>query len=154
MLSVVSIGLRASGLGNGSAQTMLYLVVAAAKLLLLHQEKFGLADYGSADAPSVPYPPKRHVDHADHAARVVLKPHSTQIACEAALDQARAKATARVGRWIRGPSRSLQTSLRRLSDWLCHVRSTRPATFERAPFREETFWPCAKPTRRREKLRE
>jgi len=40
MLSVVSIGLRASGLANGSAQTMLYLVVAAAKLLLLHQEKF------------------------------------------------------------------------------------------------------------------
>ena len=43
MLSVVSIGLRASGLANGSAQTMLYLVAAAAKLLLLHQEKFVVA---------------------------------------------------------------------------------------------------------------
>ena len=42
MLSVVSIGLRASGLANGSAETMLYLVAAAAKLLLLHQEKFVL----------------------------------------------------------------------------------------------------------------
>ena len=42
MLAVVSIGLRASGLANGSAETMLYLVAAAAKLLLLHQEKFVL----------------------------------------------------------------------------------------------------------------
>jgi hypothetical protein len=40
MLAVVSIGLRASGLANGSTQTMLYLVAAAAKLLLLYQEKF------------------------------------------------------------------------------------------------------------------
>jgi hypothetical protein len=42
MLAVVSMGLRASGLVNGSAETMLYLVAAAAKLLLLHQEKFVL----------------------------------------------------------------------------------------------------------------